>query len=408
LFNKVSNSIVKLVIKALLFITNVIVFLIVGIASNLMVKQMIDREKAMMKTYTDIYRHYILSHGSNLENSLFFIETITHSISFPIISTDANDEPLADYESYTLNLPELKKIPTIEKQREYLINRVKSMKANYPPIIVYDENGVILSKLYYSHSQLVDYLRFFPLLSVFTVMAIVAIGYFAFNSAKDSEQSRIWVGMAREAAHQLGTPISSLLAWIELLKLNKNHPDTIEDVSNEIGNDVSRLSIIATRFSKIGSLPDIKSINIADKIDEVCHYYEKRLPHLAGKVTIKREYENPLIINANEMLVGWVFENLLKNAVEAMDGKNGELTILINRLSNKKLQILIKDNGKGMGAKLRLRIFEPGFTTKKRGWGIGLNLVKRIIEEYHNGKIYVKESAPNKGTTFAIELPIIE
>ena len=408
MFNKISNPIVKLVIKSILFITILIVFLIVGFASNLIVKQMIDREKATMITYTNIYRNYILSHNTNLENSLFFIETITHAIFFPIISTDANDEPLADYESYTLNLPELSKIPTMEKQREYLIEQVKSMKENYPPIIVRDENGVILSKLYYSHSALVDYLRFFPLLSVLTVMTIIGIGYIAFSSAKDSEQSRIWVGMAREAAHQLGTPISSLLAWIELLKLNKSYPEMIENVSSEIENDVERLNIIATRFSKIGSLPDIKPTNIAEKINEVCNYYEKRLPNLARKVTINRKYENPLIINANEILIGWVFENLIKNAFEAMDGKNDEITIYSNRLSNKKLQILVKDTGKGMNAKLKLQIFEPGFTTKKRGWGIGLNLVKRIIEEYHLGKIYVKESAPNKGTTFAIELPIIE
>jgi len=241
-----------------------------------------------------------------------------------------------------------------------------------------------------------------------TVMTIIGIGYIAFSSAKDSEQSRIWVGMAREAAHQLGTPISSLLAWIELLKLNKSYPEMIENVSSEIENDVERLNIIATRFSKIGSLPDIKPTNIAEKINEVCNYYEKRLPNLARKVTINRKYENPLIINANEILIGWVFENLIKNAFEAMDGKNDEITIYSNRLSNKKLQILVKDTGKGMNAKLKLQIFEPGFTTKKRGWGIGLNLVKRIIEEYHLGKIYVKESAPNKGTTFAIELPIIE
>jgi signal transduction histidine kinase len=411
LLNKKSNLLIKLIIKIILGITIFAIIIAVSFGSNYLVQQVTNREKASLETYANIYKHYIT--GTDIESALFFLEVITPTLYFPMIITDANDEPIQDYESYTLNIFELEKIHSIEEQHKYLVKQINEMKQTYSPIIVPDDDGEIIAKFYYSHSKLVDYLRFFPLLSVIAVIVFVIIGYFAFNAARNNEQSSVWVGMAKETAHQLGTPISSLFAWIELLRLNKQFPEVIEDTAFEIENDINRLNIIAMRFSKIGSKPDMKIINISQKIDEVCNYYEKRLPHLAGKVTINRDYSKEIFIKANDMLMIWVFENLIKNAVEAMEGKNGELTISTDFSSNSKkkktsnkIQFLVKDTGKGMNTKLKLQIFEPGFTTKKRGWGIGLNLVKRIIEEYHNGKIYVKESSLGKGTTFAIELPI--
>jgi len=178
------------------------------------------------------------------------------------------------------------------------------------------------------------------------------------------------------------------------------------NTANELESDINRLSIIATRFSKIGSAPDLKPIDISEKIDEVILYYERRLPNLSGKIDIYKQYDANIIIKGNDMLISWVFENLIKNGVEAMEGNKGEMTLKIEKISNRLIQILISDTGKGMTTKMKYHIFEPGYTTKKRGWGIGLSLVKRIIEEYHHGKIYVKESIIGKGTTFAIELPI--
>jgi two-component sensor histidine kinase len=394
----------KLLTKIFFLVALLALLIGVSFGSNILVQQVIEREKDVLRTYANIYRHYITA--TDVESALFFLEVITPTIYFPMIITDAHDEPIQDYQSYTLNIEALKHIHSIDAQHKFLVREIKLMGSVYPPIIVPDENGEIMAKFYYSQSTLVDLLRFFPLVSVLIVFGVVIIGYIAFNAARNNEQSLVWVGMARETAHQLGTPISSLLAWMELLKLNKKYPDVIEDTANEIENDIDRLNTIATRFSKIGSQPDMKLINISEVIDDVCQYYERRLPHLAGKVTINKKYVGNIYVNANDTLISWVFENLIKNAVEAMDGKKGELTISSNNISKKKIQILVKDTGKGMNAKLKYQIFEPGFTTKKRGWGIGLSLVKRIIEEYHHGKIYVKESNVGNGTTFAIEFPI--
>ena len=397
------NPFIKYVSRIIIVISFLLIIVAVSYISNMLVLQVIEREKEQLHTYIKVYRHYILS--KDIENALFFLEVITSTLYFPLIITDMEDEPLQDYHSFTLNVDELDKINSLEAQREYLVNMITSIKKDYPPIILIDDEGIPIAKFYYTHSLLVDLLRFFPLFSVLFVLSVVIFAYIAFNASKNSEQSRVWVGMARETAHQLGTPISSLLAWIELLKLNKEYPDMILDTADEIENDIDRLSIIATRFSKIGSAPDLKPLNISKKIDEVIDYYERRLPNLAGKIDIHKQYVPEIIINANDMLIGWVFENLIKNGVEAMEGNNGQLHLVIENISNKKTQILITDTGKGMTSKMKYKIFEPGFTTKKRGWGMGLSLVRRIIEDYHHGQIYVKDTTLGKGTTFAIELP---
>ena len=408
MFKIISNPLVKLIIKIILGITICAIIIAVSFGSNILVQQVVNREVIALENYAKVYKYFVTSiTSSDFENALFFLDVVTPTLYFPMIITDANDLPLQDYESYTLNIPALKRISSIDEQHNYLVRRIEKMKRGYPPITVLDDNGEVIVKFYYSHSSLVDYLRFFPLISVITVVIFVMIGYFAFNAARNNEQSRVWVGMSRETAHQLGTPISSLFAWIELLRLNKDFPEAIEETALEIENDINRLNIIATRFSKIGSKPDMKIINISDKIDNVCNYYERRLPYLTGKVTINRNYSSDILLNANDMLMIWVFENLIKNAVEAMEGNKGEITISAVKLSDKKIQLLVQDTGKGMNTTAKLQVFEPGFTTKKRGWGIGLNFVKRIIEEYHSGKIYVKETSLGKGTTFAIELPTV-
>ena len=398
------NPFVKYISKIITIFIFLVIFVAVAYISNLLVLQVIDREKEQLNIYSKVYRHYILSNDIN--ETLFFLEVITPTLYLPLIITDLDDAPIQDYHSFTLNIDELNNLNTLEEQREYLIGMIKSMKANYEPIMVLDDNGKPIAKFYYNHSRLVDLLRFFPLITVLVVLSIVMFAYIAFNASKNNEQSKVWVGMSKETAHQLGTPISSLLAWIELLKLNKEYPEVIMDTAEEIENDIERLDIIARRFSKIGSAPDLKPINISNKIDEVINYYYRRLPNLSGKIEIHKEYPDNIIINANDMLIGWVLENLIKNGVEAMEGSKGDLYLKIDNTSSKKLQILITDTGKGMTPKMRYKIFKPGFTTKKRGWGMGLSLVRRIIEDYHYGRIYVKKTVINKGTTFLIEIPI--
>ena len=401
---KLSSPIFKLTLKIILFVSIVSVFIGMILYTNILIKHLIDREKTIMQSYVQIYHFYLSPDANNYEEMFFFLESITPSIAFPIVTTDINGEPLQDYSLYTLNT-DVEKYKTQEEQREYLLNLIKDMEKSYKPILVYDHEGNVISKFYYSHSNLIEMLKYFPFISLILISAIIGIGYFALAAERNNEQSKIWIGMARETAHQLGTPLSSLLAWIEILKTNKDDPSMIDYAANEIENDLNRLNTIAIRFSKIGSLPDKKMIDIDKTIEEVTSYYEKRLPHISNKVTISKSFSGRTQIYANNMLMTWVFENLIKNAAEAMEGQNGQIDISTHELSSKKLLILVKDTGKGMTKKMRFQIFEPGFTTKKRGWGIGLNLVKRIIEEYHNGKVYVKESTLKKGTTFAIELP---
>jgi signal transduction histidine kinase len=227
-------------------------------------------------------------------------------------------------------------------------------------------------------------------------MIFVVIAIFALLSSKKAEQNKVWVGLSKETAHQLGTPISSLMAWVEILK--ENHPD--DDMIPEMDKDVKRLEHIAERFSKIGSLPEPKDSSMNEVLEHVVEYMRKRT---SNKVDIICNVPNhDVIVKMNASLFEWVVENLCKNAVDAMEG-SGQITITLTE-ENKYIAIEVSDTGKGIRRKDIKNVFTPGFTTKQRGWGLGLSLAKRIVEEYHNGRIFVKNSEIGKGTTFRVEL----
>lgn len=406
LVGNISISASKWQIKIFLSMFAFTIVIAVIMFTQVLVDELIQREQKMIRFYANIYKQYF-DPNTKIEDFLFFLDEIPTTLSFPIIITDAQDNPLEEFESYTLNV-DLDKSKSISEQRQYLVNYIQKMAKNYPPVIITDNEGHVLNKFYYTHSALIDKLRYFPLVAMLTIAAFIFVGYVAFSNVRRNEQSKVWVGMAREAAHQLGTPLSSLLAWIEILKFSKEDPIQIEDTLYEMENDVNRLQIITTRFSKIGSMPEMERQSLADLIEEVCLYFEKRLPHLGRKVEIVREFDDPLMGNYNTDLMAWVFENLIKNAAEAIDEKHGTIRISGKISYGKKITIYVIDSGKGMSSKLKRQIFHPGFTTKKRGWGLGLSLAKRIVEEYHHGKIFVKDSTLSKGTTFAIELPLVQ
>jgi signal transduction histidine kinase len=237
---------------------------------------------------------------------------------------------------------------------------------------------------------------------MFLISAFVIIGFLGINQTRKAEQNRVWVGLAKETAHQLGTPISAILGWVEHLKMMYADDEDIMEVSNELAYDVDRLSMVANRFSKIGATPELEPGNIYAELNKCRDYMQKRAPR---KVTF--DFPEADAGNAqvaiNPLLLDWVFENLLRNALDAMDGK-GKLTGRI-REEDTKIHIDITDTGKGIAPKNVRKVFNPGFTTKKRGWGLGLSLVKRIVQEYHKGKIAVSHSEMGKGTTFTITLP---
>ncbi|MEM1215466.1 MAG: HAMP domain-containing sensor histidine kinase [Bacteroidota bacterium] len=258
------------------------------------------------------------------------------------------------------------------------------------------------SQIYYDESAVLKQLRYFPFIQFFLIGGFITIGYLGLNAARRSEQNRVWVGMAKETAHQLGTPISAILAWIEHLKMIRAADEETMEVAQELRNDVERLELIAERFSKIGSTPTLKGVNIYQELEECKTYMARRAPR---KVTFDfpDPNTNDLTAQINPPLFDWVVENLLRNALDAMDG-TGQISADVYEDSSN-IFIDLTDTGKGIPAANHKRVFQPGFTTKKRGWGLGLSLTKRIVEEYHDGKIFVKRSEEGKGTTFTISLP---
>lgn len=255
--------------------------------------------------------------------------------------------------------------------------------------------------LYYEDSTTLRRLAWFPYIQLAVMLIFLAVAYLALISVKKAEQNRVWVGLSKETAHQLGTPISSLMAWTQMLDAMGTDKSIVADMDK----DVHRLSVIADRFSKIGSMPDKELTFINEAVEQSLAYMRTRIPKRVT-LTIHIDDAQNCGIMLCQSLFEWVMENLTKNAVDAMDGE-GSLDITVTSTPDQAL-ILVKDTGKGIARKNFKNVFNPGFTTKKRGWGLGLTLVKRIIEEYHDGRIYIKESELGRGTTFAIELPTVK
>lgn len=256
-------------------------------------------------------------------------------------------------------------------------------------------------KVYHFDSNLVNYINYFPFIQLLLVGSFILLGYFFLTGSKRSEQNRVWAGMAKETAHQLGTPISAIIGWIEHLKLTDPSEEQLEIVE-ELRSDVNRLELVADRFSKIGAEPVLTKINIFQEMDECRQYMERRAPRKVS-FSYPSPSEGDLSVNINKHLFDWVIENLIRNSLDAMDGK-GELSAKIYE-EGEYINIDMTDTGKGIPSGKQSTIFQPGFTTKQRGWGLGLSLAKRIIENYHSGKIFVKTSKPGVGTTFTVRLP---
>ena len=257
--------------------------------------------------------------------------------------------------------------------------------------------------IYYKESTLLKQLRYFPLVQLILIAAFVGFGYMGFNSARRAEQNRVWVGMAKETAHQLGTPISAIVAWIEHLKMIREDDEETQEVLGELRNDVSRLELIADRFSKIGSAPKLEPVNVYEELDRCRVYMQRRASRKVAFDFPEPNGQPEKTVRINPHLFDWVVENLLRNALDAMES-TGKISAEVYEDSDY-IYIDISDTGKGIPASKFKTVFQPGFTTKKRGWGLGLSLAKRIVEDYHKGKIFVKRSEEGQGTTFTIQMP---
>ena len=313
-----------------------------------------------------------------------------HNTDIPIIETDEIDNPSGE----VLNLDSIK----MKNDSGYLKEKVLEFKSLHDPITVeISKQPLIVNKYYYGTSKLLKEVRYYPLIQLFIVALFIIITLITISTRNKSTQNQVWAGMAKEAAHQLGTPLSSLQGWVELLK--ENNPN--DKIAVEMSKDVERLKLVSDRFGKIGSTPQLEEMNIATQVENMMNYIKRRAPEkIIFSINKNGEQEIPAMINGP--LFDWVIENLLKNALDAMEGKG---SIRIN-IKNEAAQVLIDvtDTGKGISKQNFNKVFKPGYTTKKRGWGLGLSLSKRIIEQYHKGELFVKNAEPGKGTTFRIIL----
>ena len=357
---------------------------------------------------TILYSNYL---ATNLENSEERMKKLyKDATDFIATNTDLDAEiGLAQEIRSTFPLPIILQRPdgTLEgngwgEERDsietFLEGKIREfLKSGEEPMVDSWSGG----KLYVFSSPIVRLIKFFPIIQILLVSVFIALGYYLFNTARRGEQNRVWAGMAKETAHQLGTPISAILAWVEHLKDINKESDEQLSIIHELENDIDRLNLIADRFSKIGSAPELEKTNVFEILKEIKLYMERRA---SRKVSFEFPYpEEPQFVNVNRHLFSWVLENLIRNALDAMDGK-GVISAAVS-LENKQLALNIKDTGKGIPHSKFKTVFKPGYSTKQRGWGLGLSLAKRIIENYHNGKIFVKNSHLNEGTTFTILLP---
>jgi signal transduction histidine kinase len=367
---------------AILIVTGTIFY------SQYVSRKIAREERARVTAFGESLKIKALSDDPNV---LFFTNQIAgENDDIPIIETNEKDEPSGLY----INLDSAKLV----RDTVYLRKMVEKFAGlNKPVIVEITREPLTYNKYYYGESQLQNEVRYYPLVQLMIVGLFIIVTLLTLRSSYRSVQNQVWAGMAKETAHQLGTPVSSLEGWVEVMKEQPGN----EAIVQELGKDVSRLRLVSDRFGKIGSKPQLEDINIVQQITDMVEYIRKRSP---GSVSFKIDTHDHAAINAmvSAPLFDWVIENLLKNALDAMEGK-GSIRVDIKKEKNSVI-IDVTDTGKGIAKQNILNIFKPGFTTKKRGWGLGLSLSKRIIAKYHKGEIFVKQSEPGKGTTFRILL----
>jgi len=324
-----------------------------------------------------------------------FVNIISRA-TFPLILTDRDGNP-SSWQG--LAIPDTARSPEAIRQVRKVLEKMR--QENEPIPITYQE--YVLSYLYFGDSMLITRLQYLPWVTISGLGLLVLVAFLSFRSIKSSEQRFIWVGMAKETAHQLGTPISSLLGWLELLKSSNHEGPNREQTLTDMEADIKRLEKIAARFSHIGSETLLDPQDLQPILHDVCAYLRKRLPKSGNPIELIENYSELKPVPLNRELFEWAIENLVKNAIDAVKGKRGRIEITTTLLTGKKrVAIDISDNGAGITAKRRNDVFKAGYSTKKRGWGLGLNFAKRIIEEYHHGRLFIKETHIGKGTTMRI------
>lgn len=370
--------------KLMLFIAAVFIGVVSLWYTNNLMEKLSKEERKKIELWAKATERLI--NADPMDDISFIFEVQKNNETIPVLLVDTNDEII----SYR-NIDSVKMEDPVF--RKNILEKFKNNDKDH--FIIKTDEGIELNRIYYSDSNLLRQLQYYPYIQLGIIALFVFASYFAFSIARKVEQNHVWLGMSKETAHQLGTPISSLLAWIEVLKIN-NQDDKMID---EVQKDVKRLEKITQRFSKIGSQPKLRNENIINVLNGAIGYIKARAPE---SVNIKTDFNNIKNLNApiNKELFEWVVENVCKNSIDATFGK-GNIMIVLNQ-DNKNITIDFMDDGKGMPKSKFNEIFQPGYTTKNRGWGLGLSLSKRIIEQYHKGKIFVKSSEIGVGTAIRI------
>lgn len=388
----------------------IVLFLIISVGvvlmflyiSNHLVKDLSEQERDRMQIWADATKELVNIGNTAAEDTTgialdvdvdFLLSIIERNRTIPVLLVDDKGNIL---DNRNFDVPDDTNAES-EINKTFLEEKLKDLR-NSSNVIVIDISEGNRQYLYYEDSKLLRSLSYYPYVQILVMLAFVAIVYFAVLSTKKAEQNKVWVGLSKETAHQLGTPISSLMAWMELLESLGVDAETV----GEMNKDVQRLSTIASRFSKIGSKPQMEQNNLNETVYRSSSYMSSRI---SSRIDLTRNLsKDPLPVLLSAPLFEWVMENLIKNAVDAMEG-SGSITVTTGREKGMAF-VEVTDTGKGISRKNFKTIFNPGYTTKKRGWGLGLTLAKRIIEQYHLGKIYVRASEPGVGTTFRIDLPL--
>lgn len=366
--------------------------------SNSLVRELAQKEERLVSFWADAYE--FIAKNDNLETTFLIDNLILKKlIPVPAIVVDAKGKPIMNNLRISRTLPEAEQNKILQEEL------IKMKDRNFTPIPIEYLPGNFHFVVYRETDEL-RRLRYYPYVTLLVLLGFIGVVFVNFYVAQKSQQNKVWVGLSKETAHQLGTPISGLIAWVELLRTNIRD-DNDQMIADELEKDIKHLEIIANRFSKIGSDPELTPYPIAETLEHAVAYVRRRASR-SGQVTIEffNELPDGFLTLLSPTLFEWVVENLVKNAMDAMAGRKGGYIYLRAGVKNDQLIIEVEDNGKGVAPGDVKKIFNPGFTTKRRGWGLGLSLSKRIIENFHKGKIFVKKTEIDKGTTFRIILPL--
>lgn len=404
LTDKLFGGVPALVVLIVILLTILVLF-VVFIYTEKVRRNMIQYNRNIINTYSKLWSLALSKKMEGPELSILFEEVIEKA-DFPMVLAGVDGEP----QSWrNIGIPE---DDTSPRARAKIRKWIAQHKDKYPPVAVtIPGTDKVLAYIYFGESRLFRLLGFLPLAQAVTVFLLFLFGSFVYRRVRGYEQQSLWLGLAKEAAHQMGTPTSSLLGWIAMLREQIEAANIVSDEISktlaEMERDVDTLSRTVVRFGQIGSVPELIPIDVQNVVKDVLSYLRQRLAPLRKNITVEEMYYPTPMVMGNSLLISWAIENLIRNSVDAIGSNKGTIWVAVRvSVDGSEIHVVISDNGKGIPIENQDRIFQPGFTTKKRGWGLGLSLAKRIVEDYHNGKLFLLESRPFEKTTFIIALPI--